>query len=406
MSLFIFIFAPMNIIFFDKVSARDNLKPLSLTRPIARLRIGILTIEEKWHNYIGSCTTSFLVPTYLSAKFKTKFENENVYVASHLLPNKSLADQVSRLKINEGIAIKGELAIFKTNEKLTWPLQSPNKINEIAFNSEVNLINQLPDLFLLNGAEIESDFELITAGRISEKINDAGSIVYNAENVFLEEGVHMRACTINAENGPVYIGKNAIIQENSLIIGPACIGENAMVAFGAKIRYNTTLGPGSRVGGEVGNTLFLGNSNKAHDGFLGNSVIGEWCNLGANTNNSNLKNNYKTVGLYNYKSQDIKDTGEIFCGVFMGDFTKTGISTMINTGSVFGVCSNIFGAGFQAKFVPSFSWGGKLEGYDNYRFDKAIEVINATLARREKRLSHEELEILKYLNENKEPDAV
>lgn len=396
----------MNIILFDQASIRENLKPLSLTRPVARLRVGILTIEDKWQNYLSESLTTFLVPDYLSSKFKTNYGQENLYIASHLLPSVHLAKQVKALKTNEGLVINGMLVIFKSNEQLSYPLQVPSEIAGKVYKEEVGLINQLPDLFLKNGSEIGSDYKLVTAGRISEGIQDEGSIVYNPDNVFLEKGVHMRACTINAENGPVYIGKNAIVQENSLIIGPACIGENAMVAFGAKIRYNTTLGPGTRVGGEVGNTVFLGNANKAHDGFLGNSVIGEWCNLGANTNNSNLKNNYKNVSLYNYGEKDLKDTGEMFCGVFMGDFTKTGISTMINTGSVFGVSSNIYGAGFQAKFVPSFSWGGKAEGYLPYRFDKAIEVINATMARREKSLTNDEVEILKYINENKEPDAV
>ncbi|SOE20410.1 UDP-N-acetylglucosamine diphosphorylase/glucosamine-1-phosphate N-acetyltransferase [Spirosomataceae bacterium TFI 002] len=396
----------MNIILFDQASIRENLKPLSLTRPVARLRVGILTIEEKWQKYLSESETTFLVPSYLSSKFKTNYGQENLYIASHLLPSTQLAEQITNLKINEGFVINGEMAIFKSNEKLIYPLQVPIEIAGKDYIEDVTCINQLPDLFLNNGSQIGSDYELVTAGRVSEGIQDEGSRVYNPDNVFLEKGVHMRACTINAENGPVYIGKNAIIQENSLIIGPACIGENAMVAFGAKIRYNTTLGPGTRVGGEVGNTVFLGNANKAHDGFLGNSVIGEWCNLGANTNNSNLKNNYKNVSLYNYGEKDLKDTGEMFCGVFMGDFTKTGISTMINTGSVFGVSSNIYGAGFQAKFVPSFSWGGKAEGYLPYRFDKAIEVINATMARREKSLTNDEVEILKYINENKEPDAV
>ena len=188
-----------------------------------------------------------------------------------------------------------------------------------------------------------------------------------------------------------------MIQEGSLVIGPVAIGEQAMVAFGAKIRPNTTLGPSCRVGGEVGNTIFQGFSNKAHDGFLGNSYIGEWCNLGANTNNSNLKNDYKSVKLYDYQTQSLKDTGEIFCGTFMGDFSKAGISTMFNTGTVIGVCVNVFGSGFQEKYIQSFTWGGKMDGYENYRFDKAIEVINATLARKELQLTSSEYGILEFI---------
>jgi UDP-N-acetylglucosamine diphosphorylase / glucose-1-phosphate thymidylyltransferase / UDP-N-acetylgalactosamine diphosphorylase / glucosamine-1-phosphate N-acetyltransferase / galactosamine-1-phosphate N-acetyltransferase len=395
----------MNIILFDQNEVRDNLKPLSLTRPIAKLRIGILTIEEKWQKY-AKANTSYLTEGYLSSKFQSSFINDNYYVAAHILPNEDFVKQVLGLNLNEGITLNGFTIAFRSTQKFTWPLEISNEVKASEIQSEIRSIHQLPDLFLHNGIEIANDYELLTANRKSAEVTDKASIIYNADSVFLEEGVHMRACTINAENGPVYIGENAIIQENSLIIGPACIGENAMVAFGAKIRHNTTLGPGTRVGGEVGNSIFLGNANKAHDGFLGNSVIGEWCNLGANTNNSNLKNNYKNVSLYNYGSSKLADTAEIFCGVFMGDFTKTGISTMINTGSVFGVSSNIYGAGFQAKFVPSFSWGGKTEGFVPYRFDKAIEVINATMARRQKELSEDEIGILKYIFQNKEPDAI
>jgi UDP-N-acetylglucosamine diphosphorylase/glucosamine-1-phosphate N-acetyltransferase len=174
-----------------------------------------------------------------------------------------------------------------------------------------------------------------------------------------------------------------------------------MVAFGAKIRPNTTLGPTSRVGGDVGNSIFHGYSNKAHDGFLSNSYIGEWCNLGANTNNSNLKNDYKTVKLYNYNTHSLYDTNELYCGTFMGDYSKAGISTMFNTGTVVGVSCNIFGSDFQENFVDSFSWGGKTNGYQTYKFEKAIEVINATMARREKKLNTEEIEILSYISKNK-----
>jgi UDP-N-acetylglucosamine diphosphorylase / glucose-1-phosphate thymidylyltransferase / UDP-N-acetylgalactosamine diphosphorylase / glucosamine-1-phosphate N-acetyltransferase / galactosamine-1-phosphate N-acetyltransferase len=395
----------MNLILFDPYQTFQNLKPLCLNRPIGMFRIGIMRIFEKWEKKLDS-TASFLTSEHLQNKFKPKFSGDNLYLAANVLPSQSLISKINLLENGTGLSYKGEVIAFKSPEKLNWPLKFPALLSLTEIEEDLNLINSLPDLFLLNGEQIKSDFEMLTSGRASQVINDKGSVVYNESQVFVEEDVHIRAVTINAENGPVYIGKGAIIQENSLIIGPACIGENAMVAFGAKIRYNTTLGPNTRVGGEVGNTIFFGHSNKAHDGFLGNSVIGEWCNLGANTNNSNLKNNYKNVSLYNYGQKALVDTGEVFCGVFMGDYTKTGISTMINTGSVFGVCCNVFGAGFQEKFIPSFSWGGKAEGIAGYRFDKAVEVINATQKRRDMQLSEEDLGILTYIFENKESNAI
>lgn len=395
----------MNLILFDPYQTFQNLKPLCLTRPIGMFRIGIMRIFEKWEKKLDSAA-SFLTSKHLQNKFKSKFSEDNLYLAANVLPSQSLISKIILLENGAGLSYKGEVIAFKSAEKLNWPLKFPAILSLTEIEEDLNLINSLPDLFLLNGEQIKSDFEMLTSGRASQVINDKGSVVYNESQVFVEEDVHIRAATINAENGPVYIGKGAIIQENSLIIGPACIGENAMVAFGAKIRYNTTLGPNTRVGGEVGNTIFFGHSNKAHDGFLGNSVIGEWCNLGANTNNSNLKNNYKNVSLYNYGQKALVDTGEVFCGVFMGDYTKTGISTMINTGSVFGVCCNVFGAGFQEKFIPSFSWGGKAEGIADYRFDKAVEVINATQKRRDMQLSEEDLGILTHIFENKESNAI
>lgn len=395
----------MNTILFDDAEVHQSLKPLTLTRPVAELRIGILKIKEKWENYFGN-TASFLTAPYLAKKYPIAHKELSLYLCSNILPTVVLAAKIQNLnEANKGIRQGEKVIAFASKSTLQWPLEVPKDIEWEEFEGELESIQQLPDLFLKNGSEIKKDFTQITRGRQSEKINDIPTYVYNPENVFLEAGVQIRACTINAENGPVYIGKNAIIQENSLIIGPACIGENAMVAFGAKIRNNTTLGPGTRVGGEVGNSIFFGNSNKAHDGFLGNSVIGEWCNLGANTNNSNLKNNYKNVALYSYESHSFKDTGEVFCGTFMGDYSKTGISTMLNTGTVIGVCCNVYGADFQEKFIPSFSWGGKASGYIPYIYKKAIDVINATMARRERSLSAHELDILAYLEQNKEPQV-
>ncbi|MCP9764612.1 putative sugar nucleotidyl transferase [Lacihabitans soyangensis] len=391
----------MNIILFDQPSFRNQLKPITLTRPIGNVRVGTLTIDEKWQKYLNA-DISFLTEGYLSKKYSTTYAEQNIYINASCLPNEHFANAISKLCENEALMSNGILLALITSQKLTFGEISLSKTNTMEYKeSEITIISELPHLFLNNGSQISADFKKITLGRKSAPIEDKYTAVYNEDYIFIEEGASIKASILNAENGPIYIGRNAVIQEGSLIIGPASIGENAMVAFGAKIRPNTTLGPVSRVGGEVGNSIFHGYSNKAHDGFLGNSYIGEWCNLGANTNNSNLKNDYKTVKLYNYDIKALYDTHETFCGTFMGDYSKAGISTMFNTGTVVGVSSNIFGSDFQEKFIDSFSWGGKSEGYQAYRFEKAIEVINATMARREKSLSSDEIEILSYISQNK-----
>lgn len=385
------------MILFDEPHLRNHLKPLTLTRPIADLRLGIFTIKEKWQHFLAE-DISYLTEDYLNKKFKTVYRNENLYINASVLPTQALIDEIRALP-NEVALVTGEdIIALKSAKKLKFGFKT-NGFSTTECISGVVMLRKLPHLFLFNAEQIQADFDRITAKRMSVPINDPYTCIYGVDNIFVEEGVNIKAAILNAENGPIYIGKNAVIQEGSLIIGPAAIGENSMVAFGAKIRPNVTLGPVCRVGGEVGNSIFMGYSNKAHDGFLGNSVIGEWCNLGANTNNSNLKNDYKEVKLYDYQHGELVSSDELFCGTFMGDFTKAGISTMFNTGTVIGVSSNIFGAGFQDKFVPSFLWGGKTEGYEAYRFEKAIEVINATMARREKQLTAEEIEILKYIQE-------
>jgi UDP-N-acetylglucosamine diphosphorylase/glucosamine-1-phosphate N-acetyltransferase len=388
----------MNIILFDFPKYRNQLKPVTLTRPIGKIRIGILTIDEKWQNYINS-ETSFLTEPYLSHKYSPKFQEENIYINASFLPNRAFLKAIMTLQNNESIWNNDDLVAVKSNKQLSYDF-SFNDFSQTQFSSAIHSITELPHLFLNNGNQIESDYELITNSRKSSELKDKFSAVYSPENIFIEEGANIKASTLNAENGPIYIGKNATIQEGSIVIGPVAICNDSMVAFGAKIRPNTTLGPFSRVGGEVGNTIFQSYSNKAHDGYLGSSYIGEWCNLGANTNNSNLKNDYKNVKLHNYNTNTQYDTKEIFCGTFMGDYTKTGISTMFNTGTVVGVCSNVFGPGFQDKFIPSFTWGGKSEGTEKYRFLKALEVIQATLERKEMVLPEEDLRILEFISQN------
>lgn len=386
----------MNIILFEDPTYRNQLKPLTLTRPIGNLRVGILTIQKKWEKRLRS-KVSFLTEAYLQKKYAYETIKENIYLNSSFLPSTGLEDLIRSLVFGDVVTFGSEIVAYCSDKFGDFDSSKSKELNSF----DARIVKSLPDLFLRNGEEIGEDFALLTQNRISEEISDPHTRVYGLKNIFLEKGADIKACVLNAENGSIYIGKNAVLQEGSVVIGPVAICDESIVAFGSRIRPNTTLGPVSRVGGEVGNTIFHGFSNKAHEGFLGNSYIGEWCNLGANTNNSNLKNDYKEVGLYNYHTREISNTGEVFCGTFIGDFTKVGISTMFNTGTVVGVCSNVFGSGFQSKFVPSFSWGGKAEGYSEYRFDKAKEVINATMARRQKRLSKEDEAILMYISENR-----
>lgn len=388
----------MNLILFDTPEYRDFLKPLTLTRPVAGLRCGVLTLTEKWEQRLNS-PASFLTEEYLKEKFPARYTADNLYVNASCLPDAALVCAVQALNTGESIYAGNDLIALRTADHLDYGFEPAKKGR--AYDEPVSFVRELPHLFLNNGPQIEVDYALLSANRPSEKITDPHTAIYREDRVFTGSNVQVRAAIINAEAGPVYIDDDAIIQEGAIIIGPVAIGRNAMVAFGAKIRSNTTIGPFCRVGGEVGNSVFHAYSNKAHDGFLGNSYIGEWCNLGANTNNSNLKNNYKSVSLYSYALNGFYDTGEIFCGTFLGDYTKAGISTMFNTGTVAGVCSNIYGSGFQEKFIPGFTWGGKAEGYQPYRFDKAVEVIGATMSRRSQSLDGKDLNILKYIAENR-----
>lgn len=392
-----------HLILFDSPEIHLSLRPITLTRPVSEIRIGIQTIREKWTYFFPELTLSLLTEPYLTAKYPIKVDDttEKLYVSSAVCPTAELVEEIKNLGFDEGLYAKNHLIAYRSNKSIANYGEVPPFSHSIqSSSSDITVITSLPHLFLHNGTEITRDFSLITKGRNSQPITDLHTKIYNEQNIFVEEGADIKAAILNAEKGPIYIGRNAVIQEGSILIGPICVHDDSMIAWGSKIRPNTTLGPVCRVGGEVGNSIFLGYSNKAHDGFLGNSVIGEWCNLGANTTNSNLKNDYKEVGLYHYGAKDIVPSGELFCGTFMGDYTKAGIMTMFNTGTVIGVSSNIYGGGFQDKFVPSFTWGGKTDGYLPYRFDKAIEVIQATMARRSKELSLLDINILTHIHQN------
>ncbi len=375
----------MTYILFDEPTTRTALLPFTFTRPVAGIRMGIWTITEKWQHWLQS-PVSHLTEPYLQHLFPHELSTspgaENLYINGAVCPTDALVRDLQTLTVGQALVSPDQTLIAVcTNYRLDKaPVATGFSLVQTAETPVV--LRQLPDIFALNGDQIRADFAKLTVDRTSAPLTDLHTAVYGAENLFIEEGATIRAAVLNAEAGPIYIGKNATISEGTIMIGPFALCHHSTINWGGKMRSNTTVGPFCKVGGELGNSVLFGYSNKAHDGFLGNSVIGEWCNLGANVNNSNLKNDYTNVKLHSYATGELEDTGRLFCGLMMGDFTKAGISTMFNTGTVVGVNVNVFGAGFQPKHIPSFSWGGAAEGFSDYRLDKAMSVARETVGRR------------------------
>jgi len=395
--LFLHKIQTMNYILFDGPS-RNNFLPLTYTRPVAEIRVGILTIREKWEAFLES-TITFVTEDYLSEKFPMVEFDKNIFINASFLPNAKIVNLIINLKPNELINSGNDLIAFYANE--SQDEVDLDSFTKIEYNEKVLHINSLTDIFKINSLAIEEDFKLLTKNRDSSKISNTNNLI-NSDNIFLEEGVSMEYSTLNASNGPIYISKNCEIMEGSLIRGPFALCENSTLKLGSKIYGGTTIGPNCKIGGEVKNSVVIGNSNKGHDGFLGNSLIGEWCNLGADTNTSNLKNNYTDIKIWNYDSNKFLSTGEQFCGLIMGDHSKSGINTMFNTGTVVGVCSNVFGSGFPRNFIPSFSWGGN-KGFSNYKIEKAFEVNNIVMKRRNCDFSDKDKAILTHINEITSP---
>jgi UDP-N-acetylglucosamine diphosphorylase/glucosamine-1-phosphate N-acetyltransferase len=367
----------MNIILFDD-ERRAHLLPLTFTRPVADLRIGILTIKEKWERFT-KFPVSFLSQDYLQEKFPLVIGEDNLLIAGSLLPSAELWEKIQTLEPGEALSQRGELLAARNVSNNFQTIASAYSIKEYELTSP--RISDLWDIFSQNGQAISFDFKLLTSGRVSQTIDKSNTVI--GTEIFVEEGAKITCAVLNASQGPIYIGKNAEIWEGSLIRGPFALCENASVKMGAKIYGATTIGPESRVGGEISNVVIQGYSNKGHDGFLGNAVLGEWCNIGADSNNSNLKNNYAEVKVWSYPLQRFVPTGLQFCGLIMGDHSKCGINTMFNTGTVVGVSANIFGAGFPRNFIPSFTWGGP-QGSTEYQLEKASETARLVMIRRGK----------------------
>ncbi len=388
----------INIILFDD-DMRDELLPITFTRPVGEIRIGILTIKEKWEKWMNA-QVSFITQDYLSEKYPINIQDTNYVISGSVLPSHQLCRLINQLEFNEALLKNGDLIAAKLNASQFEHLIKNEDIEELeGFELEETSflkINHLTDIFKLNAEALASDFELLTKGRKSQTISSTNQVLA-PENIFLEEGAEVEFAILNASNGPIYVGKNAKILEGAMVKNGLAIGEGSMVKMGAKMYGATTLGPYCKVGGEVKNAILTGYSSKGHEGYLGNSVIGEWCNLGADTNTSNLKNNYAKVKLWNYSQERFVQTDEQFCGLIMGDHSKCGINTMFNTGTVVGVFANIFGAGFPRNFVPSFSWGGA-SGFSSYKLEKVFETATIVMQRRKLDLTEVDKNILAEIN--------
>lgn len=390
----------MNLIVFESSEIRNNLLPFTFTRPVSEIRVGILTISKKWQLALDAAP-SFISEDYLRSKYTIHIAVENILVNGALSPDEALIAAIQQLKPGEGLFSGDLLLAGKCNAGIAEEIyKAPAQINSffkmVSYQHEPTIIRNLWDIFALNRQEIIKDFKVITRGRKSAGINDRHTRVYGEEHVFVEEGASIKAAILNAEEGPIYLGKNSEVMEGAIIRGAFAMLEGSIVAMGSKVRGDTTVGPFSKIGGEVSNSVIFGYSNKGHEGYLGNSVLGEWCNLGADTNTSNLKNNYSNVKLWSHSKMELTDTGRQFCGLMMGDYSRCGINTMFNTGTVVGVGANIFGGGFMPKFIPSFSWANEVE-LSSYRLDKFEETVERILGRRNKILNNVEKSILTHI---------
>jgi UDP-N-acetylglucosamine diphosphorylase/glucosamine-1-phosphate N-acetyltransferase len=384
----------MNIVLIDP-PGREKYFPLASTRPVGTFRVGILTIAEKWQT-AAKCPVSFKTTEPIQEKYPCEISEDTVFVNAAACPNPIFAEEIKHLKPGDALKYKGEL--------VAAVLKEPNKLNFSGLTfydtqaESITVIEGLPDIFTKNDVELREDFNAVTNNRVSQPLHTNNTVIGDPSQIFLEEGAVVNASILNTQTGPIYIGKNAEVMEGCMIRGPFAMGEHSIVKMGAKIYGATTLGPECRAGGEVNNTVMFGYSNKGHDGFLGNSVLGEWCNIGADSNNSNLKNNYAEVKLWSYKSDRFERTGLQFCGLIMGDHSKCGINTMFNTGTVVGVACNVFGSGFPRNFIPDFSWGGA-QGMEVYQVAKVMEVAELVMERRHLRLSEADKKILHFVFE-------
>ena len=387
----------MNYILFDESIVRTNLLPLTFMRPVADIRVGILTIREKWEKYLGVKTSS-LTDGYLSQKFPIIKEDNNILINGSVCPDAAMVKAIETLQHDQTLAYDDTIiAIRVTAKDLDAPGESSSEgIEEIVLKKAPLKINHTWEVFAKNDLALREDFSLITKGRKSQPLSDTNR-VFGAKNIFVEKGARVECAILNATDGPIYIGVDANVMEGAMLRGPVAICEGTQIKMGAKIYGASTFGPECRIGGEVNNSVFFGYGNKAHDGFVGHSVISEWCNLGADTNTSNLKNTYDEIRVWSYGKMTFINTHLQFCGLIMGDHSKSSIDSMFNTGSVVGINANIFGSGFSRNFIPSFSWGSTA-GHSVYDLNKAIEVAAAVYKRRNKVFDETEENLLRSVH--------
>lgn len=388
-------------VLFDDPNLRRHLLPFTYTRPVADIRTGIFTIRQRWEHLLQTTTYTITEP-YLQAKFPAASAPFILIIASHVQASKKLVDFLLAARNRPNVLFFSSdtcIGGWITQERMEdFQSQRYEFFDQEVISFPIDKLTRIWDIFTYCGEAIKTDFHLLTNGRISEPLPSGNTLIGPLDQLFIEPGAVIQASVINTQFGPVYIGRDAEVMEGSLIRGPFALGEHSQTKLGAKIYGPTTLGPYVKVGGELNNVVIFGYSNKAHDGFLGNAVIGEWCNLGADSNNSNLKNNYAQVKLWSYVSNRFENTGLQFCGLMMADHSKCGINTMFNTGTVVGVSANIFGPGFPRNFIPSFAWGGAL-GFTTYQLHAAIETAQRVYERRGKTFDSIEQAVFKAVFE-------
>lgn len=382
----------MQLVFSDAQYWGDFL-PLTFTRPVAELRIGILTFQERWKKLLEIEDIAFLTEDYLQEKFKKPESKESLLIVPNFLPTESVLEQIKKIKQGEALIYQNEVIIAKLDMR-NFSLSQITKMTDV--EGELLFVKSPSDIFTYNQQFLDYDFELLTRNRKSQELSETNNFLGDKKDLFIEEGAEIEFATLNCKTGKIYVGKNAEIMEGTMIRGGLALCEGSKINMGAKVYGATTIGPYSKVGGEVNNIVIFGYSNKGHEGFIGNSVIGEWCNLGADTNSSNLKNNYANVKLWNYRLSRFVDTGLQFCGLIMGDHSKSAINTQFNTGTVVGVAANIFKTGFPPNLVKSFSWGG-MNGDESCRLDKVFEIMERVMQRRKVDLTDVDKSIISYI---------
>ncbi len=369
----------MPLILFDD-NAHLTLRPLTFTRPVADLRIGILTIAEKWAKHLND-TFSFHTQPYLQGKFPVQVAQHNIFINGCICPDEHLLEAINALNTGYALYHHDQLVAVKLDESDAKSFDPTASFGAIKKHEHpVVSIRRPEDIFRKNDIELRRDFQLLTRGRTSATISSTNVIL--GDDFFAEDDAVAECSTFNTKNGPIYLGRNSEVWEGTHVRGALALCNDSQIKLGTKIYGATTIGPRCRVGGEINNAVLWGHTSKGHEGYLGNSVLGEWCNIGADSNNSNLKNNYSEVKLWDYSTEHYRRTGLQFCGLIMGDHSKCGINTMFNTGTVVGVSANVYGAGYPPNFVPDFSWGGA-DGFELYRMTKVYETVERVYSRRE-----------------------